>query len=83
MRREMVYLLPRDPNKSILIALYLTGGTIMMMHTTKQGVTDRSCRGPRRPGVSAGRHAPSPVKPEQLRGPTSPHRKAGPSRRSL
>jgi transposase len=35
--------------------LYLTGGVIMMMSTTKQGVTDRSCRGPRRPGVSAGR----------------------------
>jgi len=44
-----------------------------------RGVTDRSCRGPKRPRVSAGRHAPSPAEPEQLRGPMSPHRKAGPA----
>ena len=44
----------------------------MMPRITKPGVPDRSCRGPQRPRVSAGRHAPSPTEPEQLRGPKKP-----------
>ena len=47
------------------------------MSSGNPDVTDRWCRGHQRPWDSAGRHVYILNKPEQLRGPLSPHRKAG------
>lgn len=47
------------------------------MSSGNPDVTDRSSRGLQRPWDSAGRHVYILNKPEQLRGPSCPHRKAG------
>ena len=52
----------------------------MFVHDMSSGnpdVTDRSSRGLQRPWDSAGRRVYILNKPEQLRGPLSPHRKDG------
>ena len=57
-------------------ALYLTSVFVHDMSSGNPDVTDRSSRGLQRPWDSAGRHVYILNKPEQLRGPRSPHRKA-------
>ena len=59
------------------VALYLK---LVFVHDMPSGipdVTDRRSRGLQRPWDSAGRHVYIRNKPEQLRGPLSPHRKDG------
>ena len=63
------------------VALYLTSVFVHDMPSGNPDVTDRSSRGLQRPWDSAGRHVYILNKPEQLRGPLSPHRKAGPQNR--
>jgi len=58
-------------------ALYLSSVLVHDMSSGNPDVTDRWCRGLQRPWDSAGRHVYILNKPEQLRGPLSPHRKAG------
>lgn len=58
-------------------ALYLSSVLVHDMSLGNPDVTDRWCRGLHRPWDSAGRHGYILNKPEQLRGPLSPHRKAG------
>ena len=59
------------------VALYLKLVIVHDMPSGNPDVTDRSSRGLQRPWDSAGRHVYILNKPEQLRGPLSPHRKAG------
>jgi len=58
-------------------ALYLSSVFVHDMSSGNPDVTDRWCRGLQRPWDSAGHHVYILNKPEQLRGPLSPHRKAG------
>jgi len=58
-------------------ALYLSSVLVHDMSSGNPDVTDRWCRGLQRPWDSAGRHVYILNKPEQLRGPLSPHRKDG------
>ena len=58
-------------------ALYLSSMFVHDMPSGNPDMTDRSSRGLQRPWDSAGRHVYILNKPEQLRGPLSPHRKDG------
>jgi hypothetical protein len=58
-------------------ALYLKSVFVHDMSSGNPDVIDRSSRGLQRPWDSAGRHVYFLNKPEQLRGPLSPHRKDG------
>ena len=62
-------------------SLYLSSVFIHDMSVGNPDVIDRRSRGLQRPWDSMAHHVHILNKPEQLRGPQSPHRKAGPQNR--
>jgi hypothetical protein len=78
-----VYVAASQPVRGFVVgshlvsSLYLTSVFFHDMSSGNPDVIDRRSRGLQRPWDSAGRHVYILNKPEQLRGPLSPHRKDG------